>query len=132
MATLTVRDESVSGETYDAFTLQFPSASITVRQLIRERVHQEVLLRAQGQGNTPRQPLVIPAHPEATLNNVREAIEPKAVDWRQQAEIACQAFERNGFVVLLDEHQAEQLDEVLIIRHDSIASFIKLTPLVGG
>lgn len=124
MATLTVRDESVSGETYDAFTLQFPSASITVRQLIRERVHQEVILHEQGRGSSPRQPLVVPTRPQA--------IEQKAVDWRQQAEIACQAFERNGFVVLLDEHQAEQLDEVLSIRHDSVASFIKLTPLVGG
>ncbi|MNC18213.1 hypothetical protein D3C75_661100 [compost metagenome] len=54
------------------------------------------------------------------------------MDWRKQVDIACQAFERNGFVILLDEHQAEHLDDILTIRHDSVASFIKLTPLVGG
>lgn len=107
MATLTVRDESVSGEVFEAFSLQFPNASITVRQLIRERVHREVLLHAQV---TEQQP----------------------VDWRKQVDIACQAFERNGFVILLDEKQAEHLDDILTIRHDSVASFIKLTPLVGG
>ncbi|TDF81582.1 hypothetical protein [Pseudomonas sp. H9] len=129
MATLTVRDESVSGETFDAFTLQFPSTTITVRQLIRERVHQEVLLHEQ---TTSRQRLVVPGHLEATLNSPRQSTEQAPVDWRKHVEVACQAFERNGFVVLLDEHQAEHLDEVLTIRHDSVASFIKLTPLVGG
>lgn len=125
MATLTVRDETVSGEVFEAFALHFPSATITVRQLIRERVHQEVLLHA-------RQRLVVPTALEASLNSARQATEQPPVDWRKQVDIACQAFERNGFVILLDEHQAEHLDDILTIRHDSVASFIKLTPLVGG
>ena len=125
MATLTVRDETVSGEVFEAFTLHFPNATITVRQLIRDRVHQEVLLHT-------RQRLVVPTALEASLNSARQATEQPPVDWRKQVDIACQAFERNGFVILLDEHQAEHLDDILTIRHDSVASFIKLTPLVGG
>ncbi len=127
MATLTVRDETVSGEVFEAFALHFPEATITVRQLIRERVHQEVLLHIRQ-----HQRLVVPTALEASLNGERQVTEQPPVDWRKQVEIACQAFERNGFVILLDEQQAEHLDDTLTIRHDSVASFIKLTPLVGG
>lgn len=130
MTTLTVRDESVSGEVFETFALHFPSDNITVRQLIRERIHQEVQLQAQD--TCRRQRLVIPDPLEVALNGVRKAPEHEPVDWRKQVDIAYQAFERNGFVILFDEHQAESLDETLTIRHDSVVNFIKLTPLVGG
>ena len=40
--TLTVRDETTAGESHDAITLEFLTEHITVRELIRERVFQEV------------------------------------------------------------------------------------------
>ena len=40
--TLTVRDETTAGEIYHERPLEFPSERITVRELIRERVYQEV------------------------------------------------------------------------------------------
>lgn len=131
MATLTVRDESVSGEILDSFALQFPTDTITVRQLIRERVYQEVQGREQANPNG-RQRLVVPAADEVLLNGERKVSEVRPVDWRKQVEIAFEAFERNGFFILLDDRQAQSLDEPLTIRHDSAVNFIKLTPLVGG
>ncbi|WP_327438069.1 hypothetical protein [Pseudomonas donghuensis] len=131
MATLTVRDESVSGEVFDDFALHFATDTITVRQLIRERVHQEVQLRNNDTGHSRRQRLVSPEPLEAALNG-EAPIERANIDWRKQVDIACDAFARNGFFILLDERQAESLDEVLTIRHDSVVNFIKLTPLVGG
>lgn len=131
MATLTVRDESVSGEVFDDFALHFATDTITVRQLIRERVHQEVQQRNHETDHSRRQRLVTPESLEAALNGERP-IERPGIDWRKQVDIACDAFERNGFFILLDELQAESLDEVLTIRHDSVVNFIKLTPLVGG
>ena len=41
-ATLTVRDETTTGDTISSFPLEFPTERITVRDLIRERVYQEV------------------------------------------------------------------------------------------
>ena len=41
-ATLTIRDETAAGEPVHEFPLEFPSERITVRELIRERVYQEV------------------------------------------------------------------------------------------
>ena len=40
--TLTVRDETTSGAIYAERPLEFPSERITIRDLIRERVYQEV------------------------------------------------------------------------------------------
>lgn len=131
MATLTVRDESVSGEVFDDFALHFATDTITVRQLIRERVHQEVQQHNNHTDHSRRQRLVSPEPLEAALNGERPS-ERTNIDWRKQVDIACDAFERDGFFILLDERQAESLDEVLTIRHDSVVNFIKLTPLVGG
>ena len=40
--TLTIRDETTSGDVYGERPLEFPTERITVRDLIRERVYQEV------------------------------------------------------------------------------------------
>jgi hypothetical protein len=40
--TLRIRDETTSGDVYDERSLEFPTERITVRELIRERVYQEV------------------------------------------------------------------------------------------
>jgi hypothetical protein len=42
------------------------------------------------------------------------------------------AFRRNGFVVLVDERQVEDLDEVVDLFAGSVVTFLKLVPLVGG
>ena len=40
--TLMIRDETSSGDVYHERPLEFPTERITVRELIRERVYQEV------------------------------------------------------------------------------------------
>ena len=45
---------------------------------------------------------------------------------------ALDSFERGGYAVLVDGHQAERLDEVLELRLGSRVIFLRLTPLVGG
>jgi hypothetical protein len=41
-ATLTIHDQTASGDTINSVPIEFPSERITVRELIRERVYQEV------------------------------------------------------------------------------------------
>lgn len=38
---------------------------------------------------------------------------PRRVDWERQADAAIEAFEHNGFVVLVGERQVTELDEQL-------------------
>jgi hypothetical protein len=56
----------------------------------------------------------------------------RTIDWKEQFNQATSAFERNGFLVLIDNTQAESLDQEFEIRAGTQVSFVKLTLLVGG
>ena len=56
----------------------------------------------------------------------------RAIEWKSQFEKAIEAFDRNGFFVLIDDKQAESLDQEFVIGHGTLVSFVKLTLLVGG
>lgn len=127
---LTVYDETLSGERTPACTLDFPAERVSVRELIRKRVYQEV------QDYNLRRPelfqgLVQPVDAERTLNGYRLRT-PRRIDWEEQADRATEAFERNGFMVLVDDRQAASLDEEIAIGVDTAVSFLRLVPLVGG
>lgn len=132
-ATVIVRDETATGTPVHEFPLQFSSERITVRELIRERVYQEVSeynFRSRQEGGVFRG-LVQPTATERTLNGFKV---PKGrdIDWEAQFARAIDAFGRNGFFILVDDRQAETLDEEIVIGPSTQVSFMKLTPLVGG
>lgn len=128
--TMTIRDETTSGKTTNELTLDFLNERITVRELIRSRVYQEV------KDYNARKPdvfrgLVQPSDAENTLNGYKL---PKArhVDWQQQFEKALEAFQKNGFLILVGDHQVESLEEEIVIGPGANeATFLKLVPLVG-
>src|SRR5438477_6976444 len=129
-ATLTIRDETAGGKTLNELTLDILTEKLTVRDLIRSRVYQEV------QDYNRKAPehfrgLVQPIGAEQTLNGFKLK-RRRDIDWKKQFELACEAFERNGFLILIDKHQAVSLDEEIELKAGTQVSFVKLTPLVGG
>jgi hypothetical protein len=105
-ATLMIRDETAAGEPVHEFPLEFPSERITVRELIRERVYQEVSeynYRSQREGGLFRG-LVQPTDTERTLNGFRVP-KDRDIDWEAQFARAIDAFGRNGFFILVDDRQ---------------------------
>ena len=75
--------------------------------------------------------MVSPTATERTLNGYK--LTPRrAIDWETQFRRACEAFESNGFFLLVDDRQAESLDEEFSVGVETEVSFVKLTPLVGG
>ncbi len=42
------------------------------------------------------------------------------------------AFEKTGFLILVDDRQITDLDTEIEIRHDAAVSFLRLVPLIGG
>ncbi len=56
----------------------------------------------------------------------------REVNWKPQLAKAIEAFEQNGFFILVDDRQAEGLDDELTIGRGTVVSFVKLTPLVRG
>jgi hypothetical protein len=72
-ATVMIRDETASGDAIHEFPLEFESENITVRDLIRERVYQEVSeynFRNRREGGEFRG-LVQPTDAERTLNGFK-------------------------------------------------------------
>jgi hypothetical protein len=98
--------------------------------LIRARVYEEV--RAYNL----RQPeyfrgLVQPTDAERTLNGFKVR-QRRRIDPEKQFEKAIGLFYRNGFLILVDDRQVEELEEEIQIRQNTTVTFLKLIPLVGG
>ncbi len=132
-ATLTVLDRStvnLRGQPEQTFTLVCPQPEISVRELIRLRVWQEVAAYNQQQGET-FSGLVQPTDAERTLNGYKMR-RPRLIDAQAQYELALQAFEQNGFIVLVGEKQANSLDETFDVAATGEVTFLKLIQLVGG
>jgi hypothetical protein len=129
-ATLTIRDESATGETLLELTLNVSVERITIRDLIRQRVWHEVEEYNRRKPETFRG-LVQPTDSERTLNGYRLK-QPRAIDANTQVGKAIDAFQRNQIIVLVDERQVESLDEEIDLRPNTRVSFLRLTPLVGG
>ena len=130
--TLTIQDETTFsfGGDDGAFTLDVPAERFTVRSLIRARVYQEV------REYNLRQPeyfrgLVQPADAERTLNGFKVP-RRRRIDPDKQFERAIESFYRNGFMILVNEQQVDELEEEIEVSPDTTVTFLKLVPLVGG
>ena len=126
-----VRDETASGQSLYETTLEFLSESVTVRELLRERVHHEVREFNRQQDKLIFHGLVQPTEAERTLNGSKLRAH-RQLDWEVQFALALERFTYNAFFVLIDDLQAEGLDQEFIGGPTTKISFIKLTPLVGG
>ncbi|MBQ0980447.1 MULTISPECIES: hypothetical protein [Micromonospora] len=130
MATAIVRDETATGKAIDHWPLTGLPERISARELVRLRVREEV---ARFNAQQPRhfRGLVQPTDTEATLNGYR--VTPgRRLDWEQQADAACAAFARNGFLLLVGHRQIEDLDEEIDLLADPDVAFVRLVQLVGG
>ncbi|HWH70258.1 MAG TPA: hypothetical protein VNT26_12800 [Candidatus Sulfotelmatobacter sp.] len=129
-ATLTVRDETTSGQTTHTLTLDGLTERLTVRELIRARIYQEVQDYNQGVSEYFRG-LVAPTEAECTEKGYKLR-QHRKIDCEQQYQRALEAFEHKGFLVLVGDQQAQSLDQEFDIQVDTEVSFIKTMPLVGG
>jgi hypothetical protein len=129
-ATLTIRDEAPGSASLREWSLSVLAERLTVRELIRSRVYQEV--QDFNQQPTPEYcGLVQPTDAERTLNGCRLK-QRRQLDWRQPFERAVEAFEANQVLVLINDRQAQSLDEEFSIEPGTEVTFLKLTLLVGG
>lgn len=131
MATVvTIADETATGGTLNEFSLEFLNERVTVRELIRARVYQEVTEYNARQSDFFRG-LVQPEGSERTAGGFRLRKQRK-IDWEEQYKKALKGFQGNGFLILVDERQVDDLDEEIELRYDAKVSFLRLVPLVGG
>ncbi|MBL1083769.1 hypothetical protein JK359_17645 [Streptomyces actinomycinicus] len=130
MATVTFRDETATGRPAGAWEVAGLPDRMTVRELIRLRVREEVA-RHNAHPGRRFNGLVRPEDAETELNGYRLR-EARPIDGDRQAEAAERAFLANGFFVLAGDRQVEDLDEVVDLAADPDLVFVKLVALVGG
>ncbi|HLP85613.1 MAG TPA: hypothetical protein VK157_14785 [Phycisphaerales bacterium] len=128
MPTVLIRDSLTTGPGDGVYELEFPSEEMTVRELIRERVYQEV--QDHNLARRERRMLVQPEEEEQVRNG--QPGPRRQIDWKRQFEIACDAFNRRGFMLLVGETHVTSLDDTVRLQRGVEVTFLKLVPLVGG
>jgi hypothetical protein len=128
--TVTIKDTTGVGKVINTIDLTFGQNAITVKDIIEARVVQEATAYNQKMPEYFNG-LVQPVHAERTLNGYKMR-ERKKIDVEKQVYVALDSFQKNGFFILIDNKQAETLEQEITIAPSTNIRFIKLTPLVGG
>ncbi|UOQ55387.1 hypothetical protein [Hymenobacter cellulosivorans] len=131
MALLTIQDETVAGGILNRLELEITQEMLTVRDVIAQRVQQEVAAYNSRQQEI-FQGLVQPLESEQVLNGFRLLRTAKPIDTETQLYKALEGFLQNSYFVLVNDRQVDSLEEEVWLGSGATASFIKLTPLVGG
>jgi len=127
---LNIHDTNTLGDDGPILVLDFLTEQITVRELIRSRVYQEVKDFNTQQTEFFRG-LIQPTETEQTLNGYKLR-KPRKIKWETQFEKAITAFQSNGFIILVDDEQVTELEDEITIAPETSITFMKLVPLVGG
>lgn len=129
-ATITIKDETSGGKLLSEIQIPIKSKTVTVKDIIEARVEYEV---KKYNEKLPEyfMGLVQPTSAEKTLNGFKMK-ERKKIDPEKQVYTALHAFQNNGYFVLIDDKQADSLEQEIPVTPKTVVSFVKLTPLVGG
>lgn len=129
-ATVTVHDETASGEKIHTLKVQLPQAHVSVRELIQHRIQQEA-----RKFNLERpvcfHALVQPLEAQETSRGFRLPVH-RDVDWEQQSAAALNAFVKKNISVLVNGREMQDLDGELDLNEATVVSFVKLMPIVAG
>jgi hypothetical protein len=127
---IVVTDTTPTGTETGRLLLEDVPAAVTLRDVIRHRVREEVARYNAGPG-VRFNGLVQPTDAECTANGY-ELRRPRRLDWQAQAAVALDSFQHNGFFVFVGDRQVTDLDEQLTLVETDEVSFVRLVPLVGG
>ena len=130
MPTLTIDDRSATGGPVGTFTMPDVPERLTLRDLIRLRVREEVARH----NLKPLERFTGLVQPEGSERDGAGFRVPKGrvVSWERQADVAIHSFLRNGFFVMVNGRQVTDLDAQIVLSETLDIAFIKLTQLVGG
>lgn len=128
---ITLNDTTLTGDILNQITIAVQNERTKVKELIAARVESEV--KAYND-KLPEyfKGLIQPTNAEKTLNGYKLKDRKKKIDVEKQVLIALDAFQKNGYFVLIDDHQVEDLEQEILVSKATEINFVKLTQLVGG
>lgn len=127
---LLIKDETFTGDILNQIEIEIANELITVKDLIASRVQAEVN-RYNQRSSEYFKGLIQPSDTEKTLNGFKFK-KKRNIDAEKQVYVALDSFQKNSYFILIDDIQAESLEQEVLVRQNTSVSFLKLTPLVGG
>jgi hypothetical protein len=133
--------DEIGGEVYSLGEVRFHKPVITVRELIGVRVDLELEAHRDREAEIRSRAMPEISSRELQLNGAEKALRPsifmacrggESLARDRMIEAAEQGFLRNRFFILLDDRQAEHLDDQLELDNTGKVTFLLLTPLQGG
>ena len=133
--------DEIGGEVYSVGEVRFHKPVITVRELIGVRVDLELEAHRDREADARRRAMPGVSSRELQLNGAEKALRPsiffacrggESPARDRMIEAAEQGFLRNRFFILLDDRQAEHLDDQLELDKTGKVTFLQLIPLQGG
>lgn len=129
---ITVRDESVPRSRVSEFLLRLGTPRLSGRDLIAERVRFECDRRLVSTDGEQVVPLIERTFREVQINDTLPHRSQPADNPELQIEKALEGFQRNAFVMLVDDEQVVELSSEITVTDETIVTFLMLTPLQGG
>jgi len=133
--------DEIGGEVYSVGEVHLHKPVITVRELIGVRVDLELEAHRERKADVRSRAMPGVSSRELQLNGVEKALRPslfhacrggESLERDRLIEAAEQGFLSNRFFILLDDRQAEHLDDELELDKTGQVTFLQLTPLQGG
>ena len=133
--------DEIGGEVYAVGEVSFHKPVITVRELIGVRVDLECEAHRERTAEARRRAMPGISNHERILNGAEKTLRPSLFHCRDGREAparetmirsAEQGFVCGSFFILLDNRQAEHLDDQLELGKTGEVTFLQLTPLQGG
>mgnify|MGYP000365587080 FL=1 len=122
-----ILDKTIPGDISNSFKIELEEIT-TPKEIISVRVKEEIK-NYNEKANDKLKSLVRPLAKETVLNSFKKK---KEIDVEKQIYVALEAFQKNGFFILVDDLQVSELNQKIQLKESSSISFIKLTQLVGG
>lgn len=135
MATLTVTEETTGKGSRNFEQITVPER-ITVRQLICLYIDHQIEQQKELNDQTPPS-FFIPSPEEQQLNEGKSKERSlggakTTLNAAKLKERALGAFSQNLILLLVDNQQADDLEQEVLISPRSTITFLRLSPLVGG
>jgi hypothetical protein len=133
--------DEIGGEVYSLGEVRLHKPVITVRELIGVRVDLELEAHRERAADLRSRTMPDVSSRELQLNGAEMAFRPsmfsacrggEQLARERMIEAAEQGFLRNRFFILLDDRQAEYLDDQLELDKTGKVTFLQLTQLQGG
>jgi len=131
---ITIQEETFVGKVLNKIALDVDQERVTIGELIKLKVEHTVVqhnaaIKAENNQESTQHEVesILNRSQSQTYAFKRELADPETETYR-----AWEAFKTNQLIVLIDNSQAESLEQEVLLNQDTVASFLKLTQLVGG